>query len=202
MITKADLAEAVGFDEAAADANIQAVRPGMEIVRVSAKTGVGMEDYLDLLENSADALILGQIYFLRIVQGNRDAALATIKLYDETLFGGGHPGVLLQKAEGYQRTSAYPPSAWSDTEVFEAARRIMAWTPYQAYASAWAAHNWYQGAQRVAMSRGYPALLSQVAEPGDQQPLARDWPAREAFLVKLTHGVDATSKPAIKDACS
>jgi hydrogenase nickel incorporation protein HypB len=50
-ITKLDLAEAVGFDWAAAQANIQAVRPGMDIVRLSAKTGVGMPDYIAFLES-------------------------------------------------------------------------------------------------------------------------------------------------------
>src|ERR1700739_1939149 len=39
VITKADLAAAVEFDEAAAMRNIQAVRPGMEVFKVSAKTG-------------------------------------------------------------------------------------------------------------------------------------------------------------------
>src|SRR5690348_16901528 len=41
VLTKMDLAEAVGFDEPAALANIQSVRPGMPVVRVSAKTGEG-----------------------------------------------------------------------------------------------------------------------------------------------------------------
>src|SRR4029079_13803806 len=42
IITKTDIAGAVDFDWDAAAANIQAVRPGMETVRVSAKTGDGM----------------------------------------------------------------------------------------------------------------------------------------------------------------
>ncbi|HTC24757.1 MAG TPA: hydrogenase nickel incorporation protein HypB, partial [Gemmatimonadales bacterium] len=50
-ITKLDLAEAVGFDWAAAQANIQAVRPGMDIVRLSAKTGAGMPEYIAFLES-------------------------------------------------------------------------------------------------------------------------------------------------------
>ena len=49
VITKIDLAEAVEFDEASVRANIQAVRPGMQIFTVSAKTGKGMEDYFDFL---------------------------------------------------------------------------------------------------------------------------------------------------------
>jgi len=50
VITKSDLAAAVEFDEATARHNIQAVRPGMEILKVSAKTGEGMDDFLEFLE--------------------------------------------------------------------------------------------------------------------------------------------------------
>ena len=49
VITKMDLAEACEFDLEAAWANIQAVRPGMQIFRLSAKTGAGMEEYLSFL---------------------------------------------------------------------------------------------------------------------------------------------------------
>jgi hydrogenase nickel incorporation protein HypB len=50
VITKSDLAAAVEFDEATARHNIQAVRPGMEVLKVSAKTGEGMDDCLKFLE--------------------------------------------------------------------------------------------------------------------------------------------------------
>jgi hydrogenase nickel incorporation protein HypB len=50
VITKMDLAAAVEFDRGAAERNIQAVRPGMEILRVSAKTGLGMEEWRKWLE--------------------------------------------------------------------------------------------------------------------------------------------------------
>ena len=53
VITKIDLAAAVEFDERAANANIQAVRPGMQVFKVSAKTNEGMDDFLQFL---ADAL--------------------------------------------------------------------------------------------------------------------------------------------------
>lgn len=49
ILTKMDLALAAEFDAEAAHDNIQAVRPGMEIFEVSAKTGVGMERWLDFL---------------------------------------------------------------------------------------------------------------------------------------------------------
>jgi hydrogenase nickel incorporation protein HypB len=50
VITKSDLAAAVEFDEAAAKRNIQAVRPGMQILKLSAKTGKGMDEFLEFLE--------------------------------------------------------------------------------------------------------------------------------------------------------
>jgi hydrogenase nickel incorporation protein HypB len=50
VITKTDLADAVEFDWEAARGNIQAVRPGMEIVRVSAKTGEGLSEFITLLD--------------------------------------------------------------------------------------------------------------------------------------------------------
>jgi hydrogenase nickel incorporation protein HypB len=50
LITKADLASAVDFDANAAVKNIQAVRPGMRMLTVSAKQSEGMDSWLDLLE--------------------------------------------------------------------------------------------------------------------------------------------------------
>lgn len=49
VITKIDLAQAVDFDVAAAHGSIQAVRPGMPIIQVSAKTGEGMDAWLEQL---------------------------------------------------------------------------------------------------------------------------------------------------------
>ena len=51
LITKIDLAGAVEFDLAAARDNIQRVRPGMQIIEVSAKTGEGMEAWMGLLQS-------------------------------------------------------------------------------------------------------------------------------------------------------
>jgi hydrogenase nickel incorporation protein HypB len=57
VITKIDLAAAVEFDERAAHANIQAVRPGMHVFKVSAKTNEGLEGYLQwIAEMSSDLL--------------------------------------------------------------------------------------------------------------------------------------------------
>jgi len=49
VITKIDLAMVVEFDELAANANIQAVRPGMRVFKVSGKTSEGMDDCMQFL---------------------------------------------------------------------------------------------------------------------------------------------------------
>lgn len=46
VVTKTDLADAVEFDWLTAHRNLQAVRPGIEVMRVSAKTGHGMDEWL------------------------------------------------------------------------------------------------------------------------------------------------------------
>lgn len=56
VITKIDLAAAVEFDRGLAHGNIQAVRPGMQVFEVSAKTGSGMNEYLKFLEQRRAAL--------------------------------------------------------------------------------------------------------------------------------------------------
>ena len=47
VVTKNDLASAVEFNWDTAQASINAVRPGMKIFRVSAKSGEGMREYLE-----------------------------------------------------------------------------------------------------------------------------------------------------------
>jgi len=49
VVTKDDLASAVEFDWETARANVHSVRPGMQIFRLSAKTGTGMDEYLNFL---------------------------------------------------------------------------------------------------------------------------------------------------------
>ncbi|HEX4123693.1 MAG TPA: hydrogenase nickel incorporation protein HypB [Tepidisphaeraceae bacterium] len=55
ILTKLDLADAVEFDRATARKNIQAVRPGMEILEVSTKTGAGMDAWLAYLAGRREA---------------------------------------------------------------------------------------------------------------------------------------------------
>lgn len=49
IITKNELAAAVEFDWDAARNSIESVRPGMQIFRLSAKTGDGMREFMDFL---------------------------------------------------------------------------------------------------------------------------------------------------------
>jgi hydrogenase nickel incorporation protein HypB len=57
VIAKVDLADAVEFDWDAAVANILAVRPNMEILRVSSKTGEGMDDWQQFLLSRIVAVV-------------------------------------------------------------------------------------------------------------------------------------------------
>jgi hydrogenase nickel incorporation protein HypB len=50
IITKADLAAVVEFDAAAAERSIQSVRPGMQVLYASAKTGAGLDEWLRFLQ--------------------------------------------------------------------------------------------------------------------------------------------------------
>jgi hydrogenase nickel incorporation protein HypB len=56
IISKIDLAAAVEFDWESARRNVQAVRPGMRVFELSAKTGEGLDEYLRFLaERLAEA---------------------------------------------------------------------------------------------------------------------------------------------------
>jgi hydrogenase nickel incorporation protein HypB len=50
LITKIDLALATEFDIEAARRNIHGIRPGMQILEISSKTGQGLEDVISLIE--------------------------------------------------------------------------------------------------------------------------------------------------------
>jgi hydrogenase nickel incorporation protein HypB len=52
IVTKMDLAEAVEFDPAAVHSNIQRVRPGMEVMSVSSKSGMGMDRWIEFLTSA------------------------------------------------------------------------------------------------------------------------------------------------------
>lgn len=50
VVTKMDLAEACDFDAALAEANIHAIRPGLPVFWTSAKTGDGVDVWVDYLD--------------------------------------------------------------------------------------------------------------------------------------------------------
>ena len=56
VITKVDIAEACGFDRELAIRNINEIRPGMRIFETSAKTGLGMDGWLDFLDSQRTAI--------------------------------------------------------------------------------------------------------------------------------------------------
>ena len=57
IITKIDMAAAAEFEWRAAVENIEAVRPGMQILSVSAKSGDGMAGWREFLESRKLALV-------------------------------------------------------------------------------------------------------------------------------------------------
>lgn len=57
VITKMDLANAVEFHRETARANIRAVRPGIDIIEVSAKTGIGMDGWIEYLKSRSEASV-------------------------------------------------------------------------------------------------------------------------------------------------
>jgi hydrogenase nickel incorporation protein HypB len=52
VLTKLDLADAVEFDLSAAEANIDRVRPGLPTLKVSSKTGEGIDEWMQFLAAS------------------------------------------------------------------------------------------------------------------------------------------------------
>jgi hydrogenase nickel incorporation protein HypB len=59
VVTKFDLAEVCEFDRDAARRNLHAVRPGLPILELSAKSGQGMNEWLDFLEGARRAATSG-----------------------------------------------------------------------------------------------------------------------------------------------
>jgi hydrogenase nickel incorporation protein HypB len=61
IVTKMDIAAAVEFDREAATKSILSVRPGMEILHLSAKTGEGMAEWLAFLQQKAERRSLAAV---------------------------------------------------------------------------------------------------------------------------------------------
>jgi hydrogenase nickel incorporation protein HypB len=60
VVTKVDLAAATGFDWPAARDSIQAVRPGIRMLQVSAKSGEGMASWLQFVEERRAARVVAR----------------------------------------------------------------------------------------------------------------------------------------------
>ena len=58
LVTKIDIAEAVGYDRAAARTAIGHVHPGMPVLELSARTGAGMEAWMTLIDERIRAKAL------------------------------------------------------------------------------------------------------------------------------------------------
>jgi hydrogenase nickel incorporation protein HypB len=56
-----DLAPAVEFDWQAAYGNIQAVRPGMQVFKLSAKNGEGVKEFLSFLRKRLEESRVGAV---------------------------------------------------------------------------------------------------------------------------------------------
>lgn len=59
IVTKIELADAVGFDRGALLRNINRVRPGLEVLEVSARTGAGLDAWMTVLERRAATISFG-----------------------------------------------------------------------------------------------------------------------------------------------
>lgn len=55
VLTKTDLADAVDFDREIAGENLRDVAPGARVLEVSAKTGAGLDEWLDFVRESRSA---------------------------------------------------------------------------------------------------------------------------------------------------
>src|SRR5580698_9810613 len=58
LVTKIDIAEAVGYDRLLAQRNIQAVNPDVSILELSARTGAGMDEWIKLIDGLIGAKAL------------------------------------------------------------------------------------------------------------------------------------------------
>ena len=62
VLTKMDIAEVVEFDRDTALSNIQSVRPGMNVLEVSAKTGRGMDAAIHLIEERIHTVSRAKVF--------------------------------------------------------------------------------------------------------------------------------------------
>jgi hydrogenase nickel incorporation protein HypB len=53
LLTKTDLLEVLDFDAEKAEANIRSVNPDAQIIRISSKTGSGLDQWIEMLQSAA-----------------------------------------------------------------------------------------------------------------------------------------------------
>jgi len=58
LVTKIDIAEAVGYDRATARAAIESVNPGIPVIELSARSGAGIDEWIALLDERVHAKVL------------------------------------------------------------------------------------------------------------------------------------------------
>lgn len=167
-----------------------------------------LAQYLDLLETAADGLITGQLRFLWQIQGRPEDALARARLFDEAAFGGGHPGVLMEKYLAFRQMKygqRLPPGAAETLapELFEDARKVISWVPYQSYAYATAVEQWQAFAQSAGQARGLQLTQRDLPftgywRPLQAEPLSGDLPPRQVFLELMALSVGGDPQQADK----
>ena len=100
VITKMDLASAAEFDLPEAEGNIQSVRPGMPVIKVSSKTGEGLDELLRFMQTTREATreIGGfSLLSLREKAAAADGMATTVTPHANPLAKGeGIPGRVLQ----------------------------------------------------------------------------------------------------------
>jgi len=77
LITKIDLADVVGFDRDAAHEAINTVRPGLDVLEVSARTESGLEPWLARLRAARHAIRIPIANAVSATPGSRHAATSS-----------------------------------------------------------------------------------------------------------------------------
>lgn len=171
-----------------------------------------ISQYLDLLDTAAEALIVGQLQFLRHVQGLPRQALARARLLDEMIFAGGHPRLLAEKYPtlyDLRRLGQLAPEALEAAapELLDDARKVISWVPYQSPVYAAAVSQWAHFAPKAAAAKGYRQVAGEpylsFSRPLHEEPIAGDIPLRARFGLAMGSTLDRrdTAAAVLRTAC-